>query len=151
MERSFGSARAGRSGVSWTADLASGELRLNGILAGSFYSGHPPHVNDVDATNIRDLGPIPLGWWTISGPPFDDPEHGPYCLRLTPDKDTIVFGRSGFLIHGDSKEHPRQASKGCVIAPRNVRERIYQSGDVRLEVCCGITPLHPDVTGEISV
>ena len=51
--------------------------------------------------------------------------------------DLIIMGthgRSGLLMHGDSKEHPGSASHGCVILPRSVREEVWQSGDRDLEV-----------------
>lgn len=133
-----------------SCDLSTGEVRKDGIFIGTFYSGFPPHVNDVDAIHVKDLGPIPVGWWTIEGPPFDSKEHGPYCLRLTPDRDTVTYGRSGFLWHGDSIADPGKASKGCVISNRIVRTRVYQSGDERLYVFASKNATASDVDGEIA-
>ncbi len=45
-----------------------------------------------------------------------------------------MFGRSGFLIHGDSVSHPGEASEGCIILDRNVRETIANDDDKYLVV-----------------
>jgi hypothetical protein len=55
-------------------------------------------------------------------------------MRLTPANGTHNYGRSGFLIHGDSIEHPGQASNGCIIERLPVRNQISSSGDRILEV-----------------
>ena len=81
-----------------------------------------------------DVGPIPQGTWTIIGPPNNTRYHGPYVLRWQPTPGTDTFGRSGFLVHGDSIESPGCASKGCVILPRAIREKVWNSGDRDLEV-----------------
>ena len=118
----------------WTANLSNGEVRKDGILVGSFYSGHGAGKNNPALENVHEFGPIPRGSWTIAGPPFDHADHGPYCLRLEPEKETVTFGRTGFLWHGDSVQHPGEASKGCMISLYIVRMRVHQSGDTRLEV-----------------
>jgi hypothetical protein len=38
------------------------------------------------------------------------------------------------LIHGDSINHPGDASEGCVVLSRAVRQTIAASGDTDLEV-----------------
>jgi len=59
-------------------------------------------------------------------------------LKLNPAPSTDTHGRGGFLMHGDSKEHPGSASHGCVILPRAVREEVWNSGDRELEVVAEI-------------
>lgn len=49
-------------------------------------------------------------------------------------KFSWMFGREGFLIHGDSIVHMGQASHGCIILPRSIREQIAASGDDEIEV-----------------
>lgn len=83
---------------------------------------------------VHDVGPIPQGEWTIVGPPVNTAGHGPYVLLLEPATATNTFGRSGFLMHGDSIESPGCASHGCVILPRAVREQVWNSGDRDLQV-----------------
>jgi hypothetical protein len=110
-------------------------LDPTGEVLGTGYSGHPPHVNDPDAQNIPCVGPIPQGDWTI-GPAYYLATKGPLVMSLTPHSDTVTFGRSGFLIHGDAVEFPGQeeASLGCIIMPRDVREAIDASADHQLVV-----------------
>jgi hypothetical protein len=70
-------------------------------------------------------------------------------LKLNPAAATETFGRSGFLMHGDSKEHPGCASHGCVILPRAVREQVWTSGDSDLEVLAEIpVPSSEEGNGE---
>ena len=89
----------------WTYRQTSGEL-LKGEEHFAFgYSGaQPDGYNNPAFCNVHNCGPIPAGRWTIMGPPFDSPQHGPYCLRLEPSQFTQTYGRDGFLIHGDSIE-----------------------------------------------
>lgn len=93
------------------------------------YSGQGTGKNNPLVQGVHNVGPIPQGMWGILGPPVDTATHGPYVLHLYAKSGTEAFGRSGFLIHGDSLEHPGQASQGCVILPRTVREHIWNSED----------------------
>jgi hypothetical protein len=101
---------------------------------GQGYSGAEPcGKNDPRMQGIPDVGPIPRGFYTI-GIPYDSRDHGPHVMRLLPDAENTMFGRSEFLMHGDSLERPGQASKGCIIMPPAVREFVSASGDIRLQV-----------------
>lgn len=104
-------------------------------LEGEGYSGHGAGVNNPLMQAERDLGPIPRGFYDISGP-FDHPTRGDFVMRLTPRPGDEMFRRSGFLMHGDLKSAPGKhlASLGCIIMPRDVRERVAESGDKLLEV-----------------
>jgi len=114
----------------WRYEQSTGKLWQ---LAGKGYSGREEAKNQPDLDSLKDRGPIPKGTWTV-GPPFDGGTHGPFCLRLIPDHDTVTHGRDGFLVHGDSIRAPGTASHGCVILPRAVREEVWNSGDHELEV-----------------
>ena len=103
-------------------------------FVGLGYSGYGVGKNNRAMEGVANVGPIPRGEWTIVGQPFDDPEHGPFALRLEPKVGTSTLGRAGFLIHGDSLEHPGCASKGCIIQGHAIREAIHASGCVDLEV-----------------
>lgn len=120
----------------WQYEQSTGKLSKDGVLVDAGYSGFGSGLNNPDAQQVPDMGPIPAGSWAIEGPPFDSPSHGPYVLRLTPAEDTETFGRSGFLIHGDEVAHAGEhlASHGCIILARATRSRIWQSGDSSLEV-----------------
>lgn len=82
----------------------------------------------------QNVGPLPKGKYTITGQPFTHPHTGKYSIRLQPSPDNKMFGRAGFLIHGDSAKHPGSASNGCIILPLPAREEIWKSGDRQLEV-----------------
>jgi len=84
-------------------------------------------------TNIPDVGPLPIGTYTI-GQPYNDSEVGIFALPLTPDPSNEMFGRSKFRIHGDNPKENQSASKGCIVAPRFVRNLIAESKDKTLVV-----------------
>jgi hypothetical protein len=108
-------------------------LDPDGNPAGSGYAGQPPHVNDVLAIVQHSVGPLPPGLYTV-GAPIDSPHLGPFALPLTPDPSNVMYGRDGFYCHGDSLAHPGYASDGCIIMPRNVRERLNGWTDRTLQV-----------------
>lgn len=119
--------------MTYTYKISTGELSENGTYIAQGYSGYGEHKNNPDSTNLSDLGPIPAGIW-IMGTSFDSPEHGPLCIHLSPETGTETYGRSGFLIHGDSLKHPGEASKGCIILPRATRQEMFLSDDKILNV-----------------
>lgn len=100
----------------------------------SGYSGSGVYKNNPDAEQLHNKGPIPQGEWGILGPPVDTSSHGPYVIHLYPKPGTETYERSGFLIHGDSKVIPGDASKGCIILPLKVRQFIWNSNDRDLKV-----------------
>jgi len=132
----------------WTYAQKSGELQHDGEPVATGYSGAGPGKNNPDLEKVPNVGPIPQGDWTITGPPVDTAQHGPYVLQLKPAPDTPTFGRSGFLMHGDSKESPGNASQGCVILPRSAREQVWKSGDRDLKVVAEIPDQAPQDPGK---
>lgn len=114
----------------WTYQQSSGNLVApDGSLAGTGYSGRGASLNVPEDEGLRDLGPLPAGWWTI-GEFFDDPGgKGPIVAHLTPHLGTLTFGRSCFMIHGDNAEANHTASEGCIVLARPLREAIRDSGD----------------------
>jgi hypothetical protein len=124
----------------WTYEQATGTLLDgDGNVIAHGYSGAGDGKNDPSKQDEREIGPVPQGTYTIGAPEFVNTHgpHGPFVLPLAPDPGDEMFGRSGFLMHGDSVEHPGAASKGCIIMPRNVRENVWNSGDHRLQVVSG--------------
>lgn len=118
----------------WSWEQPTGKLRNNaGQIVDTGYSGKGEGKNNPAMQDVADVGPIPEGHYLISAP-IDTPKHGPYVLRLTPANDNVMFGRAGFLIHGDNIEHPGSASEGCIILLRSTRERIWRSGDASIRV-----------------
>jgi len=112
-------------------------LDPTGKLLAQGYSGLGIAKNDPAAQMLPNQGPIPCGKYLILQPE-NSPTHGPYAIPLSPYASNEMFGRSGFMMHGDSREHPGAASEGCIIMPRAVREAVWQSGDRELQVLSGV-------------
>jgi hypothetical protein len=97
------------------------------------YSGSPAGENDPNKQDVSCVGPIPRRTYTISQP-FSSSEHvalgdAPGARRRERDvwskriPSARRFDRS-----------PGCASEGCIIMPRPVREKVWDSGDHRLSV-----------------
>lgn len=117
-----------------------------GIMTKTFslgYSGHNEGKNNPALQNHPSLGPIPVGEYFMevimdSEGKWEDYEgkKAP-VIRLTPKPTNVMFGRAGFLIHGDSISKPGTASLGCVIMNHSDRTAIawsVLSGDNILRV-----------------
>lgn len=118
----------------WMWSQGQGELRRpDGSLAARGYSGKGQWKNVPSAECLHDKGPIPKGLYFI-GTAINTVTHGPFVLPLTPSPANTMWGRAGFLIHGDSIVDPGNASEGCIILPRAIREAIAISGDTDLAV-----------------
>ncbi len=113
----------------WLYTQLEGMLTLNGVGKGLGYSGKGAGCNNPAAQTEPNVGPIPVGKYFV-GKPQDTVTHGPFVLPLTPDPSNRMFGRSGFLVHGDSVISPgtRSASEGCIVLDRSTREKIARSG-----------------------
>ena len=112
---------------------ARGTMTLNGVTLGHGYSGLGGDKNNPGAVTHTGTGPIPPGTWHLQGVE-DSPNTGPFTIVLEPGEGTDTHGRSAFRIHGDSVSHPGEASHGCIILPRDVREAVWASGERTLTV-----------------
>ena len=125
----------------WLYEQISGRLSRADKLLASGYSGFSEGKNNPARQSEANVGPIPEGAYWIGPEREETADHGPVVLPLVPVPGTNTFGRSGFLIHGDSIEHPGAASHGCIILPRPVRELIASNsqgvGDRLLIVISG--------------
>lgn len=129
----------------WTYVQRTGQLvDPAGRLAGTGYSGHGPGLNNPGAQELRGLGPIPKGRYTVSAP-YDHPMLGPVVMRLDAQEGVETFGRSLFRIHGDNPRMNHTASDGCVILSRSLRELIAVS-PVRELLVVALCPLTGDDT-----
>jgi hypothetical protein len=118
----------------WIFEQLSGRLlKQGGGLLAIGYSGAGKGKNSPTEENIQNFGPIPEGFYDVQ-PPINSPIHGPFALPLLPDAGNCMFGRCGFMIHGDSLERPGEASEGCIVIARFAREMLYNGGDHRLQV-----------------
>jgi hypothetical protein len=119
--------------ANWTYSQSTGHLTHNGESVGTGYSGHGAGRNNPAEENVKNVGPIPKGEYTI-GPAYTDPVRGPIVMRLTPSGGQNMFGRDGFLIHGDNSKMDGSASDGCIILGPTIREQISKSTDRKLTV-----------------
>jgi len=93
----------------------------------------PQGKNNPDMESLHNVGPLPRGLYTL-GTPIEGSHLGPFAIPLIPDPANEMYGRSGFFCHGDSIESPGNASNGCIIMPRAVREQMWASIDHTLRV-----------------
>ena len=123
----------------WKFIQETGELLdPEGYYTAHGYSGgnggkSPEGVNNPEMQNVKNVGPIPRGFYTF-GEVVLKSHLGPYAIPLIPDKDNEMFGRSSFYVHGDRVTPPNSASDGCIIMPRDIRIKMYESKDHILEV-----------------
>ncbi len=117
----------------WIYSQSSGNLYNDtGKNVSTGYSGYAEGKNNPKLENVVSLGPIPKGLWVI-GEVYDSKNAGPYALPLYPHLHNAC-GRTYFRIHGDSAAHPGEASHGCIILNRSVRQEIYSSMDRLIKV-----------------
>jgi hypothetical protein len=110
---------------------SSGKMFLDGKEIGSGYSGKAEGKNNPDKEKEKNVGPIPKGLYKIGKP--KEWKGMQYVFDLSPDGHN-AHGRTQFLIHGDSKKNPGNASEGCIILSAEIRKRIADSGVSRLRV-----------------
>jgi len=120
--------------MAWTYEQLTGKLyNAGGEWIATGYSGIGPGLNNPVEQTIPDVGPIPAGRYEI-GKAFTHPVCGPISMPLAPLAGTNTFGRSGFLIHGDTASANHTASHGCIIMPPRIRSQIDASIDKTLYV-----------------
>jgi len=99
------------------------------------YSGKGNGKNNPAMESVVRVGPIPCGAWKMTALTEGMTPHGPYVIHLEPCAGNTMAGRQGgFLIHGDKRTDPGNASEGCIIMPRAIREAVWASGDRALTV-----------------
>lgn len=122
----------------WTFEQATGwwiDPTGNVIFKGG-YAGRGDGKNNPDMQDVKDVGPLPRGVY-IAGEPHDYEKVGKFAMRLTPSPENEMFGRADFFLHGDKQSDPGNASEGCIILPRNLREAFWNSGDHNIQVTHG--------------
>lgn len=116
----------------WTYSQTSGQLRHNGVLVTTGYSGNGQGRNNPDAEDQTNVGPIPRGRYRI-GAAYHNAHTGDVTMNLDPVGHD-AHGRTLLRIHGDSRQHPGHASEGCAIFNKEVRLQIANSGDNEFNV-----------------
>ena len=109
-----------------------------GQYAGQNEGLNNPAYQNVQGTGLdSNGGPLPQGTYAIGPQQLNVTNVGtrlPASMRLVPDPLNDMFGRKGFLIHGDNGDGDQSASEGCPIIPKNIRNRIGNSNDKILRV-----------------
>lgn len=118
--------------MQWKYSQSTGEIRFNIAKIATGYAGRGHAKNQPAMEHLRSLGPIPRGEYEIQAPRASA-RTGPYVLPLIPVGHNAL-GRTDFQIHGDSRSNPGSASSGCIILPRRIREKIWNSGIRKLIV-----------------
>lgn len=120
--------------MTWTFAQKSGVLTHNGKFIKTGYAGFGEGKFNPSMQCVRNVGPLPRGKYIMKALILKHQTCGEYVIRLEPDPGNNMCGRSGFLIHGDSKTHPGSASQGCIILTIKYRKDMWNSGDKILEV-----------------
>ncbi len=122
----------------WRYSQSTGAMTdLNGNTVGTGYSGNGQGLNNPSMQNEPGVGPIPQGSYNIGPQQNNVTGSGTrlrQSMRLTPNPANEMYGRSGFLIHGDNRYRNNSASEGCIIFPPDIRSIIGNSGDHTLTV-----------------
>lgn len=122
----------------WTYEQDTGRmLRPDSTLAGTGYAGgnegkNPEGINNHEMQGVSKIGPLPLGIYTM-GNPLMQSHLGPFAIPLIPSPSNEMFMRSAFFCHGDTTPSGN-ASEGCIIQARSVRNEMWNSDDHTLQV-----------------
>lgn len=124
--------------MNWKFVIKTGTLfDPSGKKVWSGYAGgncgkNPEGKNNPDMCNVKNVGPLPPGWYTF-GTPVLQSHLGPFAIPLIPDASNDMMGRGDFYCHGDTTPSGN-ASEGCIIMPRFVRNAMHESPFNRIQV-----------------
>lgn len=107
-------------------------LDAAGIVRGVGYSGNGVGKNRPDYEKVKCVGPIPAAWFRMVWI-GDTDTHGPCVVKLIALEPEKMFGRDGFLIHGDSLHAPGTASHGCISVGPMARQSVRESIDAGID------------------
>jgi hypothetical protein len=123
----------------WKFEQSTGKLfDPQGAYVATGYAGgncgkNPEGMNNPDMQSVPNVGPLPQGIYTF-GVVVDHSTLGPFAIQLIPEPENIMFGRGHFFMHGDT-EPPGNASEGCIIMPRSVRDACHAAtAETKLQV-----------------
>ena len=122
----------------WTFEQATGWWidPTGKVIFKAGYAGSGVGKNNPAMQDVKNIGPLPRGFYTAE-PPADDAKVGKFAMRLTPSPENQMFGRADMFMHGDSETDPGNASEGCIVLPRALREKFWASGDHTIQVTHG--------------
>ena len=116
----------------WLYNEKTGQRTRNDIVVGAGYSGRGRGRNNPLFEAASNIGTVPRRQYRI-GSQRSHPEKGALTMSLIPIGHA-ANGRTSFPIHGDRINNPGDASEGCIILDRHVRQTIATSGDADLVV-----------------
>jgi RHS repeat-associated protein len=106
-----------QSGRTFTCTNAAGQT----YASCTGYSGNGQGLNNPAAQNQPNVGPLPQGSYTVGG---TTNRRGPNTRPLIPSPSNNMYGRAGFLLHGDNAALNNTASEGCIIIPPQCRTAV---------------------------
>lgn len=117
--------------MSWTYSQKTGALKdASGKLWGYGFAGQQIGLNNPDAEDQKNIGPLPQGKYTMTKWFALHPRVGAAAIELTPDLSNQMFGRSEFFIHGLDIMDPLHSSEGCMVFGGSTqRLAIWESTD----------------------
>lgn len=128
--------------MSWTYSQGTGRLiKPDGTLEGFGFAGNGNGLNEPAQQMTHNVGPLPQGDYTMTKWIDKHPTMGLCVIELTPSPSNMMFGRSGFFIHGSRNLLTSglngflESSDGCiVIGDCSLRQAIWASLDRALTV-----------------
>jgi hypothetical protein len=102
-------------------------------IQGHAYAGKGTGKNNPDFQTVKDVGPLPCGFYLI-GEPIDHPHLGLFAMPLLPDPSNVMYDRGDFWWHGENAKHPGESSNGCVVSSPLLRHAVHDSKDNLLRV-----------------
>jgi hypothetical protein len=120
--------------MTWIYSQKTGILKHNGKFIAEGYAGKGIGKNTPKMENIPNIGLIPKGKYRMIELIQSHPTTGKYSIRLLPASNNKMYGRSGFLIHGDNRTNSGTASSGCIILKLIYRQQMWKSNDREIEV-----------------
>jgi len=113
---------------------SSGELHFENGTVLKGHAGIFSLSNNPDAQHLKDEGPLPRGFYTMTVRTTKYRTLWPPIIILTPCHGNQMFNRDGFMIHGGGE----RASTGCIIIDGKARRELIvdaiKAGDTRLQV-----------------
>lgn len=114
----------------WIYQQSTGQTWCNGIRAAVGYSGKGQGKNNPEMEVTPSVGPIPRGTYRMGAPRWSN-QTGPHVIDLEPIGHN-AHGRTALQVHGDSIKTPGTASRGCIILPRSIRDKMVMGDTIEV-------------------
>lgn len=117
----------------WVFESSTGKMfdSLSSVVATGYAGGNegknPEGKNNPTMEREPFIGPLPVGIYEMKTP-IPKSHLGPFAIPLEPNPTNEMYGRGHFYLHGDTTPSGN-ASEGCIIMPRAIREKMWASAD----------------------